>query len=77
MKYIKEELAKIGITNETLKRAGRTFIQSAAAYVAVNLVAVDFTGEKELVKSALCGLAVSAVAAGISAVMNLNKNKEN
>lgn len=73
---MKKALADVGITKNTLKRAGRTFFQTAASYIAINLVAVDFTTGKEAIKSALIGLSVSAVAAGISAVMNLEKNKE-
>lgn len=51
-----------------LKRAVRTFIQTAVGYIAVNVVTVDFS-----VKSAVIGLAVSAVAAGLAAVMNLKE----
>lgn len=60
-------------SKETARRALRTFIQTALAYIAVNLAAIDFNGEKEIVKSALIGLCVSAIAAGLSAVMNLEK----
>lgn len=58
-------------TKETAKRAVRTFLQAAVAYIAVNLVAVDFTGGKEAVKSALIGLGISALSAAFAAVMNL------
>lgn len=58
-------------TKETLKRTLRTFGQAAAGYVVANLVLIDFTSEKQVVKSALTGLLVSALAAGIAAVMNL------
>ncbi len=51
-----------------VKRAVRTFIQTAVGYIAVNIAATDLT-----VKSAALGLAVSAVAAGIAAVMNLKE----
>jgi ABC-type Fe3+-siderophore transport system permease subunit len=61
-------------TKNTLKRALRTFIQAAVAYIAVNIVAVDLNGEKETVRTALIGLAISAVAAGLSAAMNLEKS---
>lgn len=76
MNEIKKALAKVGITKNTLKRAGRTFIQTAVSYIAVNLVAIDFATSKEAIKSTLIGLMVSAGAAGISAVMNLEKNNE-
>lgn len=54
-----------------LKRALRTFIQAFLGYVVVHLALIDFTDGKEAVKSALIGLAVSSIAAGLSAVMNL------
>lgn len=62
-------------TKETLRRSFRTFIQSAVAYLTVNIVYVNFTGEKADVKSALLGVLISAVAAGISGVMNLEKEE--
>ncbi len=60
-------------TKTTLKRAARTFIQSALAYITVNVVYINFTDDKVSVKSAVTGLVVAAVSAGISAVMNLEK----
>ena len=63
-------------TKETLRRVIRTFLQAVIAYIAVNLVAVDFTSGKEVAKSALIGLCVSALSAGISAVMNLEKPQD-
>ncbi|WP_294836306.1 hypothetical protein [Eubacterium sp.] len=62
-------------TKTTLKRAGRTFIQSALAYITVNVVYINFTDDKVSVKSAITGLLVAAVSAGISAVMNLEKKE--
>lgn len=76
MKYLTEALKKYGITKETAKRTWRTFIQSAIGYIAVNITVVDFSGGSDIIKSALCGLAVSAIAAGIAAVMNREKNTE-
>ncbi len=73
---MKETLKSLGITRETIKRAARTFIQAIIAYLAVNLAVVDFTAEKQVIKSALIGLAVSALSAGISAVMNLQKPEQ-
>lgn len=64
------------ITKKTLKRAARTFIQTAMGYAAVNIMAVDFSASKELLKSALIGLGMSAVSAGLAAVMNLDKECE-
>ena len=60
-------------TKETWRRALRTLIQTAVAYLAANLCVVDFTAEGEVLTSALVGLVVSALAAGIAAVMNLQK----
>ncbi|WP_297131097.1 hypothetical protein [uncultured Eubacterium sp.] len=62
-------------TKTTLKRAGRTFIQSALAYITVNVVYINFTDDKVSVKSAITGLLIAAVSAGISAVMNLEKKE--
>ena len=76
MNAFEEALAKVGVTKNTIKRAGRTFIQAAVSYIGVNLIVIDFTTGKEALKSALIGLAVSSVAAGISAVMNLERNGE-
>lgn len=52
-----------------VKRAVRTFLQTAIGYIAVNVATTDLT-----VKSAVLGLAVSAVSAGLAAVMNLKEN---
>lgn len=60
------------LTKETLKRTKRTFFQTAVGYIAVNIVAVDFSGGKDVLKTTLIGLGVSGVAAGIAAVMNLD-----
>ncbi len=51
-----------------VKRALRTFLQTAVGYIAVNIATTDLN-----VKSAVIGLAVSAVAAGVAAVMNLKE----
>lgn len=66
-------------TKETLRRTLRTFLQTAIAYLAANLCVVDFTADSDVLSSALIGLAVSALAAGLAAVMNLEKTnvKEN
>ncbi len=63
------------ITKETLRRAGRTFLQAAIPYIATNICIVDFSQPKEIVTSAIVGLIVSAGAAGIAAVMNLEKTE--
>lgn len=55
-----------------MKRAIRTFVQAAVGYIAVALPAIDFENTSAL-KTALIGLGVSAVSAGLSAVMNLKE----
>lgn len=64
------------ITKETLRRAGRTFLQTAISYVAANLCLVDFTQSKDIIVSALLGLVISALSAGLAAIMNLQKNEQ-
>lgn len=52
-----------------VRRALRTFIQAAVGYACVALPAIDWQ-DKGALRGALVGLGVSALAAGISAVMN-------
>jgi hypothetical protein len=60
-----------------VKRAVRTFVQSAVGYVAVAVPAIDWTSSgRATLKTALVGLGVSAVSAGISAVMNIMDDME-
>ena len=47
-----------------VKRAARTFLQTAIGYIAVNMVTVDLTAERDAVRAAVIGLGVSAAAAG-------------
>ncbi|MDE5604132.1 MAG: CHAP domain-containing protein [Eubacterium sp.] len=58
-------------TKETFKRMFRTFLQAAIAYAVANFALIDLSRGKDVAKSAIIGLLVSAVAAGLSAVMNL------
>lgn len=51
---------------EPIKRAIRTFIQAAASYVAVHIVANDFSSHE-----ARMAFIISSIAAGIAAMMNL------
>jgi hypothetical protein len=60
-------------TKETWRRALRTFMQAALAYFTANLCVVDFSAEGDILTSALVGLLVSTLAAGLAAVMNLEK----
>ena len=56
---------------EPVKRAVRTFGQAAVGYILANIAFIDLSSGKDVAKPALIGLGVSAVAAGLSAVMNL------
>ena len=60
MNILKKKLHKASIEN---------FLQTAVGYIAVNIAATDLT-----VKSAVLGLAVSAISAGMAPVMNLKEN---
>lgn len=53
---------------EPVKRAIRTFIQAAAGYIAVNIAITDIS-DSNAVKT----LVAATVAAGIAAVMNIEK----
>lgn len=61
-----------------IKRAVRTFIQTAIGYISVNIIAVDWTADKSVVKTAIIGVSISAVAAGLAAVINFieDENKK-
>lgn len=62
-------------TKETLKRALKTFIQTVLAYLVINVAFVDFTQGRQALKTALTGLGVAALSAGLAAVMNLEKKE--
>ncbi len=64
------------LTKNTVKRAVRTFFQSAIAYITVNALCISYGAENGGLEDALIGLAISAAAAGIAAVMNLERNEE-
>lgn len=70
---------KMCFTKNCLKRALRTFLQTAVGYVVTNLAMyfgdLDFSND-DLIKKAVSGIVISAVAAGLSAVMNLEKKAE-
>ncbi len=67
-------------TKPCLKRALRTFLQTAIGYAVTNVSlyvgGVDFA-DGDVLKNALIGLAVSAVSAGASAVMNIKEGANN
>jgi hypothetical protein len=61
---------------DTLIRAGRTFVQAFIAYLAVNLaISPANLVNAEAFKTWAATLGVSAVAAGLAAVMNLPKKE--
>lgn len=70
---LSQTLFGVKFTKATATKALRTFLQAALAYIAVNIAVVDFANDEAVVKSALIGLATSAIASGIAAVMNLEK----
>ncbi len=71
---------KFRLTKECLRRALRTFLQTAIGYVITNislsLTGIDFANG-DVLKNALIGLAVSAISAGAAAVMNIKTGDDN
>nr|DAW56645.1 MAG TPA: holin [Bacteriophage sp.] len=62
---------------ETFIRALRTFVQSAVGYILANAALIPTSWEDmDFVKTSLIGLAVSAISAGLAAVMNLPKKED-
>lgn len=58
------------------KRAIRTFFQTAIGYFAMNLTVVNWEDPVSS-KNVLFGLGVSAIAAGVAAIMNMNEVNNN
>lgn len=62
-----------------LKRALRTFLQTTFGYIVTNVTlylgGMDY-GDGDVLKNALIGLAVAALSAGASAVMNIKEGAE-
>lgn len=53
---------------DILTRAGKTFVQAAVGYLCtITLADVDLNN-----KTAICGIGLSAIAAGLSALMNVD-----
>lgn len=72
MKWLKELYSK-----EPVKRAVRTFVQTACSAFAVNFAALSFTDmDAKALKAALASVAAASIASGIAAAMNLNKEDE-
>ena len=70
------ETLKKYFTKECLRRTARTFVQTACGYVVTNIATVcagiDFT-DVDTLTNVLVGLGISAVSAGIAAIMNLKE----
>ena len=56
-----------------IKRALRTFFQSALGYICVAIPTVDWSSSG--LKATLIGIVMSGIAAGISAAMNYHDDK--
>lgn len=54
-----------------VKRAIRTFAQAAVGYLAVALPTISFSEDVSVIKTTLIGVGVSAIAAGLSAMINI------
>jgi len=65
------EIIKKCTTKECVIRAARTFVQTVFGYLAVHMVGL--ANNTDITKAAVEGLIISAVAAGLAAVMNLPK----
>lgn len=61
---------------EWARRATRTFLQTALGYLIVAVPTVDFMADKAAIRCTFVGIGVSAVAAGIAAVMNLGEGAD-
>ena len=68
------DVIKKYFTKECLKKTARTFIQAACGYFVTSLsmqcAGLDFT-DGDAVLNVIVGLSISAVSAGVAAVMNL------
>jgi len=64
---------------EMIRRAVRTFIQTAAGYTVVNIAYLityqNIDNYDYLIKSVI-GIAMSAISAGLAAIMNLPKSEK-
>lgn len=57
------------------RRALRTFGQAAVGYIAIALPTVDFTVGGTVLKTVALGVGMSAISAGLAAIMNLNEEE--
>ncbi len=70
---------KCKLSKPCLKRALRTFIQTALGYIVTNVTlylgGINYN-DGDVLKNALIGLAVSSLSAGAAAVMNIKEGNE-
>lgn len=60
-------------TKETWCQMIRTFFQTFLGYFSVNIVYINFSGDKETLKNTFIGFTIAGVLAGMVAVMKLEK----
>ena len=61
---------------ETIRRAFRTFVQTATGYIVTNIAILsdpETLQNTDILKTTIIGLIISAISAGLAAVMNLPK----
>ena len=61
---------------ETIRRAFRTFLQTAIGYIVTNIAILsdpETLQNTDILKTTIIGLIISAISAGLAAVMNLPK----
>ena len=63
---------------ETIRRALRTFVQTAIGYIVTNIAILsdpETLQNTDIFKTTIIGLIISAISAGLAAVMNLPKKR--
>ena len=64
---------------ETIRRAFRTFVQTATGYIVTNIAILsdpETLQNTDILKTTIIGLIISAISAGLAGVMNLPKRGE-
>lgn len=59
-----------------ISRMLRTFIQTAIGCLAVGIPTVNFNDGWDIIKKSLIGIAITAIASGLAAAMNIYDEKE-
>ena len=63
---------------ETIRRAFRTFVQTAIGYIVTNIAILsdpETLQNTDIFKTTIIGLIISSISAGLAAVMNLPKKE--